>query len=219
MKRQAIVVGLGQFGMAVAKALSDKNVEVFAVDIDDSKVQAAAHFVAEAATLDAMNEEALAQTAPDRRDLCLCAIGDEAKDASIICTALLCQLGAKRVVARANDGLHARILKLVGATAIVNPEREFGERFANRLLHDDIQGDMPLGLGLWVTQLTCPTAFVGKQLRDLQLPTRFGLTLVALRRVGSTEVVMPSADLVTKEGDVLILVAREGAVTGMMERL
>jgi trk system potassium uptake protein TrkA len=44
-------------------------------------------------------------------------------------------MGARRVIARANDDLHARILTLVGAHHVINPEREFGERFANQILH------------------------------------------------------------------------------------
>ena len=218
MKRQAIVVGLGQFGMAVARALAEEGVEVFAIDVDEHKVSAAAGFVAEAAVLDAMSEEALAQTSPSRRDFCLCAIGDEAKDASIICTALLKQLGAKRVVARANDALHARILRLVGADTVVNPEREFGQRFATRLLHDDIQGEMALGHGLWVTELKVPAALIGKRLRDLRLPTRFGVTLIALRRAGCSTVLLPDPELVPQEDDVFVLVSKERAVADMMRR-
>lgn len=127
MKKQAIVIGLGQFGMSVARALSERGVDVLAVDIAEERVRVAAGFAAEAACFDAMDTDALARTSPERREVCICAIGDEAKEASIICTALLRQMGAPRVIARANDDLHERILKLVGAHQVVNPERAFGE--------------------------------------------------------------------------------------------
>lgn len=219
MKRQAIVVGLGQFGMAVARALTDAQVEVFAIDIDEDKVTMASMFVSEAAVIDGMDEQALSRTSPSRRDFCVCAIGDEAKDASIICTALLRQLGAKRVVSRANDDLHARILRLVGAENVVNPEREFGERFAKTLLHSQIKGQMPLGQGLWITDFSPPDAFVGRTLIELELPRRFGITVVAVRKGDSGEIVMPRGDAVTEVDDVLIVVSQAGAVSAMLERV
>jgi trk system potassium uptake protein TrkA len=160
MKRQAIVIGMGQFGTSVARALTERGVEVLAVDIREERVRLAAGFAAEAASFDATDTEALARTSPERREVCVCAIGDESKESSIICTALLRQMGAQRVIARANDDLHARILKLVGAHQIVNPEREFGERFASTIMHDRIIGELPLGSDLLITELRPPAAFV-----------------------------------------------------------
>ncbi|MGD8826438.1 MAG: NAD-binding protein [Myxococcales bacterium] len=94
MKRQALVIGLGQFGMSVCRALAARQVEVLAVDVSEDRVRTAASFVTEAACFDATDESALSRTSPERRDVCLCAIGDEAKEASIICTALLKQMAA-----------------------------------------------------------------------------------------------------------------------------
>src|SRR5690606_36649144 len=128
MRRQALVVGLGQFGMAVTRALVARDVEVLAVDVSPDRVRTAAAFATDAAGFDATDEPSLTKTSPERRDVCVCAIGDDAREASIICTALLKQMGAARVIARSNDELHARILMLVGADQIVNPEREFGDR-------------------------------------------------------------------------------------------
>ena len=99
MNKQAIVIGLGQFGMAVAQVLSERGMEVLAVDLVESRVRAAAEFTAEAACFDAMDTDALMRTSPERREVCICAIGDESREASIICTALLRQMGAPRVIA------------------------------------------------------------------------------------------------------------------------
>jgi trk system potassium uptake protein TrkA len=218
MRRQDLVIGLGQFGMSVARALAARQVEVFAVDVDADRVRTASAFVTEAACFDATDEASVARTSPERRDVCLCAIGDEAKEASIICTALLKQMGARRVIARSNDDLHARILTLVGATQVVNPEREFGDRFANHLLHEGIRGEMALGEGVLITEVTVPQAFVGETLGALQLPRRFGVTVVAIRRAGTGAIVMPSPESALESADVIVVVARERAVTQMMEK-
>lgn len=217
-KQQAIVVGLGQFGTSVAKELASRGVEVLAVDAVEERVQAVAAHVADAMCFDATDQEAVARTAPDRRDVCVCAIGDDAKDASIICTALLRQAGAPRVIARANDEVHARILTLVGAHLVVNPERAFGERFASQIVHAGIKGEMPLGEGVLLSEVTTPESFARRSLGALQLPRRFGVTVVAVRRAQAGAVVLPDAETVLEPGDVMVLVARDGAVERMLEK-
>lgn len=218
MRRQALVIGLGQFGMSVARALAARQVEVLAVDLSEDRVRTASAFVTEAACFDATDEAALGRTSPERRDVCLCAIGDEAKEASIICTALLKQMGARRVIARSNDELHARILTLVGANQVVNPEREFGDRFANQILHAAIRGEMSLGEGVLITEVTVPEAFVGKTLGTLGLPARFGVTVVAIRKGGTGAIVVPGPGSTLESQDVMVVVAKERAVSRMMEQ-
>ncbi|MCB9877939.1 MAG: TrkA family potassium uptake protein [Planctomycetes bacterium] len=218
MNQQAIVIGLGQFGTSVAKALAERGVEVLAVDSREERVQSIAEHVAEAMCFDATDLDALQRTSPGERDVCLCAIGDEAKEASIICTALLRQTGAKRVIARANDDVHARILRLVGAHQVVNPERAFGERFASQIVHAGIKGEMLLGEGVLLSEVETPAEFAGRSLGELRLPARFGVTVVAIRKHQTGAVVLPDAQTLLEGGDVIVLVAGEGAVAKMMEK-
>lgn len=218
MIKQALVVGLGQFGMSLARALATRGVEVLAVDLREERLRVAASFADETAAFDATDADALARTSPERRDVCVCAIGDEAKEASIICTALLRQMGAERVIARANDDVHARILRLVGAHEVVNPEREFGERFATRMVYDRVIGELPLGDDLLVTELRPPEAFVGRSLKDLQLPAKYAITVVAVRHKGKEMVLAPDPLRPLEAEDVLLVVSKEGAVGKVMKR-
>jgi trk system potassium uptake protein TrkA len=219
MRKQVIVIGLGQFGMALSRTLSERGVEVLAVDVNEERVRLASAFVVEAACFDATDEQALMRAAPERREVCVNAIGDDAKDASIICTALLRQMGAPYIVGRASDDLHARILRLVGAHHVVNPEREFGERFASRIVHQGIIGEMPLGEDLVITELTAPSVFVGRSLDKLELPRRFGLQVVAIRRGGSANVLIPEPKETLVADDVLVIVSKQGAVGRLLERI
>ena len=170
MPQQVLIIGLGQFGMSLARTLSEKGAEVLAVDRDKPLVEEAAAFVTEALALDATDEIELARLQPARRDCAVCAIGDDSKEASIICTALLRQMGSPWVIGRANNPMHRRILQLVGAHLVVNPEEEFGRRFANRLINRHVISDMPLGEDLHLTELAIPPAMVGHSLVELALP-------------------------------------------------
>ncbi len=221
MQRQALVLGLGQFGYALVRELASHGVEVLAVDRREDRVQAVAPFVAQALTFDAKDEASLKRLAPERRDLCVCAIGDEARESSIIVTALLRQLGAPRVIARATDELHARILTLVGAHEVVNPEQAFGARLATRLAFSGIEDELPLGGDLFITELRTPPSFVGRSLLELALPRLYNVTVVAIRRVdnGAGKLALPDPREPLRADDLLVVVSPPGAVHRLTERV
>lgn len=218
MAKQAIVIGLGQFGMAVAQALVDRDVEVLAVDVRDDRVREAAAFATEAASFDATDADALARAWPGRRDVSICAIGDEAREASIICTALLRQMGSPRVISRANNALHERILKLVGAHIVVNPEREYGERFASRVLHEHVLGELVLSDGVLITELRPPPALVGRTLAQLELPRHHGVTVVAVRPASGDVVMPPNPNTPLRVDDLLVVVSTESSIARLLEK-
>lgn len=218
VKKQAMVIGLGQFGMALAQSLAEREVEVLALDARREPVEVASAFAASAIQLDATDEDALRRTSPERRDLCVCAIGDENREGSIICTALLRQLGARHILARATDAMHERILRLVGAHDVVNPERAFGERLATKLLYTAVLDEVPIGGDLVLTELRPPPAFVGRTLSELALPRRYEINVVALRREGDKGVSSPSPTAPLLQTDILIVVSPPHAVGKLLGR-
>lgn len=219
--RQALVIGLGQFGMALAQALVNNQVEVLAVDQRSERVQVAAALVTDAVQLDATDEAQLAEIAPGSRDLAVVAIGDDSREASIIVTALLRQMGAPRIIARATDPLHERILSLVGAHEVVNPERNYGERLAARLAYRGVLDVLPLGDDLIITELIAPSQLAGRTLSELQLPRRFHVNVVALRRDGvvGSQLVLPTAETRVKSGDIMVIISSPEAARDLVERL
>lgn len=221
MARQVLVVGLGQFGMALARALVENGEEVLAVDRNPNRVQLAADVVHEALAMDAMDEDELARLRPSTRDVCVCAIGDDSREASIVVTALLRQMGAPFLLARATDPLHERILKLVGAHEVLNPERVVGERLAARLSHRGVIDVTPLGDGVAITEVVTPRSLEGRTLVDAQLPKRFALTVVAVRRPhgADTKVLLPTADLRLAPGDALVLVGTSAAADRLLREV
>jgi trk system potassium uptake protein TrkA len=218
MAQQILVIGLGQFGMSLSAALESKGAEVLAVDIKKQLVEEAATFVTEALVLDATDESELAKLEPGKRDATVCAIGDDSREASIICTALLRQMGSPCVISRANNPMHQRILQLVGAHKIVNPEQEFGRRYANRIIFSGLIADMPLGDGLHLSEVTVKnSALVGKNLIELALPKKFGIMVVAIRRGTTGKVMQPDPNEPLTETDTLILVSKEESIKKLME--
>ena len=217
MKQQILIIGLGQFGMSLARSLTDKKAEVLAVDRRKSLVEEASSFVTEAVIMDASDENELARLNPSKRDAVICAIGDDSKESSIICTALLRQMGAPFIIARANDNLHQRILTLVGAHQIINPEQEFGKRFANRILYRNAISSTSLDNDLNLTEIKTQTYMIGKNLIELELPKRFGVIVAAVRNTDSGEIHQPDPSVPLKETDSLVIVSGEDAIPKLLK--
>lgn len=217
MSKQAIVVGLGHFGMALAETLTQEGVEVIAVDHDGDRVQLASDFAAQALRMDATDEAALASLNPADRDFVVCSIGADSREGAILVTALLRQLGAPHIIARASDELMARILRLVGAHDVVQPERAFGERYARRLLHSGIVDEIPFGKDLLVSELPIRPLMVGRTLMELDLPGRFGLTVLGVQtsRNGKETVLLPDPRRPFDAEDTLLVVGRPGAAQAL----
>lgn len=221
MSKQALVIGLGLFGSGLARALARHGSEVMAVDIHEGHVDEIAPHVTEAILLDAMDEEALTSLSPEKRNICVCAIGADNREGSIVVTALLKQLGAKHIVARATDPLHARILRLVGAHEVVQPEQHFGERLAMRLAWRNIVNVLPLDGDLVLTEIEAPEALWGRTLAELDLPRRFEVNVAAIRRRagGEARATIPDPQTPIAQGDILMLVSTDTAVHTLTEKL
>jgi trk system potassium uptake protein TrkA len=69
-----------------------------------------------------------------------------------------------------------------------------------------------------ITEFQPPAAFVGHSLAALQLPRRFGVTVVAIRRASRGSVLLPDPQAPLEADDVLVVVSKGGAVTALMER-
>ena len=136
MKEQILIIGLGQFGMSLAKNLSEKDFDVIAVDMNQKLVNEAANFVTDAICIDAIDEVSLSKLSPKDRDMVICTIGE--KEPSVLTVALLKQMGCENIIARASETIHARILKAIGAKRVINPEYEYGKKFANKILMKSI---------------------------------------------------------------------------------
>lgn len=209
MTKQIMIIGLGQFGMALAQTLSERGVEVMAVDISQEKVDIVAGFVAHATAVDVTDENALAQLLPQERDSVICAMGNSAKESAIICTALLRQLGCKHIVSRASNATYRRILFMVGAHEVIIPEQDFGRRFATHLLYRNMIADYSAS-ELNLTEIKLPQFMVGKTLVKLSLAKKYGIIVAAVRRNGVLN--RPDPETPLEENDMLLIVSDENAI-------
>ena len=175
------VLGLGRFGMNLARLLEVNNVEVIAVDRNGKLVEDIKDDVTLAVCLDSTDEEALAEQDIHRADVCVVAIGENF-EASLLTATALKKMGAKNVIVRAQSATHAEIFRRLGADEIIQPESEAGRQLARRLANPHLEDLIELGDGYTLIEMHAPHAFQGKTLEQLALRNKYRVNLVAIRR-------------------------------------
>ncbi|AWV90904.1 potassium channel family protein [Bradymonas sediminis] len=210
MAGEFAVIGLGQFGMALAKNLADQGQSVLVIDNNMEHIEEIKGEVESAVCVDSTDENALYGLRIEKISCCVVAIGANSLQASILTTALLSQMGVPRIIGRAVNALHARILHAVGATEVVDPEQEMGLRLARRLSQPSIGEQLQLGSAT-LAEVETPQAFVGKNLIELELRKRFRVSVLAIRR-GDEVHVNPHATDEIEAQDILVLIGQPEAV-------
>ncbi len=209
--RQFAVIGLGRFGLSVAKTLSERGHQVLAIDKDEELVQEISEVVTEAVQLDSTDEKALRAVGIMDVDVAVVGIGANL-EASVLTTLILKELGIQYIVARAVTNEHGKVLEKVGATKVVFLERDMGSRVANTLVSPSILEHIELSPESSIMEAVPPKEFIGKSIRDLDVRARYGLNIIAVRERKSDEEdsqelnVAPKADYVVKQGDLLVLI-------------
>ncbi|MCE5249080.1 TrkA family potassium uptake protein [bacterium] len=216
MKR-FLVIGLGQFGFELAKALYDKGAEVIAVDTKIELVEAIKDYVTTAVMLDCTDEEALKSLNLDDLDAAIIAIGED-WEASILTTAILNEMGIENIIARRAGAIHGKILEKVGATRIISPEINIADQLARSLISPGLLEHIALPDGHTIFQVEAKPDFFDKTLIELDFRRNYGLLVVGIQRkkTNITEsgeifyevenISLPSATEAIKDGDILVLV-------------
>jgi trk system potassium uptake protein TrkA len=121
--------------------------------------------------------------------------------------------------------VRGKILRKIGADDLVYPEGESATRWAHRLTLPHLRDYVELGEGHSLVQVTAPSAFCDKTPALLQLRQKFGINLVAIKRMVSVQkgaetssaekhiITIPHADTTIHPNDILVLVGSDEAIS------
>ena len=213
MAKQVCVIGLGRFGSKLARTLYQRDHDVLAIDLDETKVQDMLGSVTYAVEANATNETALRDLGVSDMDVAVVALGSQIQS-SIITTMLLKSLGLPYVIARATDTQHAEILHRVGADKVIFPEEEAAERAASLDLSPNYVEFMHITDDTGVHKLRPPEHMRGRSLREAGLASdspRHRISVMVIRR-GGEYILNPGEAEVIGDGDVMVVVGSHGDV-------
>lgn len=176
------VIGLGRFGGAVAESLQRLGHEVLGIESDTGLVQKWSDRLTHVVQADATDKSALSQAGIDAFARAVVGIGQDI-EASVLTVLALVEIGVPDVWAKAINQKHGQILQRVGATHVVYPETAMGERVAHLVtgaMIDYIEFDD----GFSIARTTAPTEALDQTLGESALRTKYGITVVGVKRPG-----------------------------------
>jgi len=227
--RNIAIIGLGGFGSSLARALTEKGVEVLAIDRDRDPVDAIKDSVTHAATLNSTDEDALRAVGIQNVDVAVVCIGEDI-EANLLTTILLKKMGVHRIWTRALSPLQQEIIKMLEVDNIINLEEEMGSIVATSLASTNITRHIPLAKGHSIIELQVPAEFVGKTLRSIDPRNKYSINIVAIKKmipgindqgeriVEESIEDVPQPDDVLEETDRLLLVGSDKNVERFANR-
>ncbi len=217
MPKQFAVIGLGRFGISVATTLSELGHDVIAIDNSEAAVKAVANLVTQAVQADARDEQTLRALGLRNLDMAVVAIGDDIQ-ANILITQMLKEIGVKKVISKAMNPVHAKVLKNIGADKVISPEKDMGVRVAHNLVSFHFEDCIELSNDYSMIEIKIPAKYVNKTLRQIQMGAKYGINVMAIKK-GDEVIVSPGADEVIEEGDLLIVISENKALAHLSKKI
>ncbi|MCX5750084.1 MAG: TrkA family potassium uptake protein [Candidatus Saganbacteria bacterium] len=209
-RKQYGILGLGRFGSKVARELYFKKQEVIVVDHDESKIQAIKDQVTHAFIGNIADEGALKESGIADCDVVIIAESSDI-EANIMAAQLCKMLGIKKVICKAQNTVHGKILEKLQVDQVVYPEQDAAIKLVNKLASQKILDYLELGEHIAIIGITPLESFIGKSLLDLNLRSRYNITVLAVRRGGGT-IINPTGETVIARGDILVVFGEEDAL-------
>ena len=202
--KQFLVLGLGSFGNSVAKTICDLGHEVLAVDGDAEKVERATEFATQAVQANIIDESTLKSMGIRNFDACVVAIGEDLKASILVCM-MLKDLDAKYIIAKANDNIHAKVLRQLGVDRVVFPERDTGIRVANTMVTKNVLDLMDLQDDYRVAEIHVPEEWCGKTIVDVDVRKKYKINVLAINREDDFIVSPPPATTFKNNDNIIVL--------------
>jgi trk system potassium uptake protein len=215
--KKYIVIGLGNFGINLSKSLIKNGCEVLGIDTSKYVVDTAKDFISHAIIGDASNKEVLEEIVTKDYDGAIVSIGQKMEQ-NILISLYLKELGIERIVSRAISDDHVKILNKLGISDIIFPEKDEAHRLGNRLALKNALDYLPMGEDFGIVEVSPPKSFIGKSLKELQIPSKFNCQVIGMKYNISTddkinfdsinsgmEIVL-SGDNIIKENSVMIII-------------
>jgi trk system potassium uptake protein TrkA len=211
-----IIIGLGNFGSSLAQKLTEQGNEVIGIDTSMTKVDAYKEKISHTICMDSTDEFTVSGLPLKDTDIVFVAIGED-QGANIMTTALFKNFEVKRLISRAINPLHEKVLQAIGVDEIVHPEEETAERWAKKLCLTNVVDSFELNDDYSIIEAKVPADYVGKTIREVKFRKEFNLlVLTIIKKVEVKSILgkskteaqvqgVASADNILDKDDILVL--------------
>ncbi len=218
-----VIIGMGQFGRALASNLVEKGHEVTALDEKKPIIDELQDRVTNPLIGDATDIRVLRQLELVGDDIYVIVAVGKQYERNLLITAQLKEMGVKNLYARSVNELHSKVLRLIGVKELFRVEEAAARQLADLFMSEKVRLrklDATHGLA----DAPLPREWVGRRLCDVNLRSQFRLNLLTVRRGSAVEqteaadfIVTPEQPVIDTpaptmeflEGDILVLFGRE----------
>lgn len=200
-----IVLGLGRFGLILAKTLVELGHDVLAVDNREEIVQENSDTFTHIIHAEALSEEFFRSIGVRNFDGAVVTMSDI--QTSIFATVLLKELGVKHIISRAVNNLHASVLYKVGADKVIYPEQDMGIRVAHSLVSSNLIDMIELSAKYSIMEFTVPKSWVNKTIEELAVRSKYEINIIAVKE-GQNVNVMPKPDTRFTTNNIIAVLGR-----------
>lgn len=179
-----IIVGLGSFGASLAEKLTEQGNEVIGIDTNMDKVDSYKERISHTICMDATDEFTVSGLPYRDADMIIVAIGEN-RGANVMATALFKNLQVKRLISRAIDSLHEKVLHAIGVDEIAHPEEESAERWAKKLCFKGVVDSFELSDDYSIVEVNVPDRYFGKTIQESKI--REDYNLIVLTTIAKTQ--------------------------------
>ena len=228
-----VIIGIGQFGRALALHLADLGFEVTILDEREAIVTELKDRVTYALVGDATDIRVLRQLELVGEDTYVIVAVGEQFERNLLITAQLKDLGVTNLLTRSVNELHGRLLKLIGVSDLIRVEDVAARQLADRFTSEGLMRTRRMDSTHSLADVRLPQEWVGRALMEVGLRSEYRLNLLTVRRgkVHETHLTddvlsepeqpvidSPDASLVFQEGDVLVLFGKDGDLQRFVEK-
>ncbi len=214
--KSILMIGMGRFGSHLCMNLSNLNNEIMIVDECEEKLEDLLPHVTSAKIGNCTNVKVLESLGISNFDLCIVCIGNNFQN-SLEITSLLKELGAKRVVSKANRDIHAKFLLRNGADEVIFPDRDIAEKLAVSLSSDEIFEYINLTDGYSIYEISPLKEWIGKSILDLNFRAKYHMSIIGIKS-GSHTQILSSVDYIFKENEHLMVICHQKDMDKLIQR-
>ena len=203
-KKSILLIGLGRFGRHMAVKLNELGHEVLAVDSDEEKINDIADIVTNAQIGDSTNIQFLKRLGIDNFDVCIVTISGDFQS-SLETTSLLKELGAKKVISRAERDGQAKFLLRNGADEIVYPEKQLAYWTAIRYTSDHIMDYIEIDNEHAIFEVAIPKEWIGKSILEIDIRKKYNINILAVKENGKLNVTVKPDIIMSEDKSLLVI--------------
>ncbi|MEG1985260.1 MAG: TrkA family potassium uptake protein, partial [Oscillospiraceae bacterium] len=199
-----LIIGIGRFGSHLAERFTKLGNEVMIVDQNEENLKRLLPYVTSAQIGDCTDEEVLKSFGIRNFDICFVCMGDDFQS-SLEITSMLKELGAKMVISKANDDIHAKFLLRNGADSVVYPERDMALRIAARYTANNVVDYVGLSDDVSIYEIPVMEPWIGKTIKEIDFRKTYKVNILSIKKSGEISLVMDPEHVFSADEHLLVI--------------